>query len=94
MHYNLGASAIYAWRRDVHFLVEWVGYWNQFGEPGVSRRYEFASLISPGARKAFDFANDSQLVLGLAVPMKVTASGPDASVFLYVSFEHFLAKSR
>ena len=92
LHYNLGASAIYALTRDLHVLVEWVGYWTQFGEPGVARDHEFSSLISPGLRTAFNFAGDSQLVVGLATPLGLTDSGPDAGVFLYVSFEHFFAR--
>jgi Putative MetA-pathway of phenol degradation len=92
--YNVGASVIYAATRELHFMLEWVGSWNQFGEPGVPRDREFAAVISPGVRKAFNFQNESQLVLGIAAPLGLNGPAPDVGVFLYVSFEHFLPGSR
>jgi hypothetical protein len=92
-HYNLGASAIYAATRDIHFMVEWLGLWNGGPDPsGVGVRHEFASVISPGVRKAFNFRSGSQLVLGVAAPIGLTGSAPDYGVFLYVSFEHWFVK--
>src|ERR1041385_7110173 len=34
LSYNFGASAIYAMTRDFNVMLEWVGYWNQFGASG------------------------------------------------------------
>lgn len=73
-------------------MVEWVAYWTQFGEPGMSRHNEFSSLISPGVRKAFNFGAETQLVLGAAVPVGLTRSAPDIGMFLYLSFEHSFVK--
>jgi hypothetical protein len=87
--YSLGASAIYAHTRDLHFLVEWVGYWQETADASGSRSREFGSFISPGVRKALNFENGAQLVLGAAVPIGLTSSAPDVGAFLYVSFEHF-----
>jgi hypothetical protein len=87
-HYNLGASAIYAVMRDVHLMLEWVGYWVETTQSSGGMRHEFVSQISPGVRKAFNFRNSSQLVAGVAVPIGVTDSAPDYGVFLYLSFEH------
>jgi hypothetical protein len=95
LHYNLGASAIYAPTRNLHFMLEWIGLWNE--RPGASGglAHEFESIISPGLRRAFDLANDSQLVLGLGVPIGLTSSAPDFGVFVYLSFEHgFLRKQK
>ena len=92
-HYQLGASGIYAATPDLHFMLEWLGNWNHEAEPGQPRDREFASVISPGLRRAFNLANDRQLVLGLAAPLGLTGSAPDYAVFLYVSFEHFFARS-
>ena len=92
-HFNLGASAIYAATRDFHFLCEWIGSWEEgLNSKGHSLHREFSSILSPGARKAFNFANDSQLVLGVAAPIGLTGSAPDYGVFLYVSFEHFFKR--
>ena len=87
VHFNLGGSVIYAPTRDLHFMVEWIGNWDDQGD-GL----EFESVISPGARKAFNFANDSQLVVGLAAPIGLNKRSPDFGVFLYCSFEHFFQR--
>ena len=87
VHFNLGGSVIYAATKDLHFMVEWIGNWN---DQGGGRELE--SVISPGARKAFNFANDSQLVVGVATPIGLTKASPDFGVFLYCSFEHFFQR--
>ena len=93
-HYNLGGSAIYAATRDIHFLIEWLGVWNETPKANGNLRHEFASVISPGVRKAFNFRDGSQFVLGVATPIGLTASAPDYGVFLYISFEHSFLKGQ
>lgn len=93
-HYNLGASAIYAPLPELHFLLEWVGVWLESPRSGGGLGYEFNSLISPGVRKAINFRNGAQLVLGAAVPIGLNSTSPDYGVFLYVSFEHFFRAQR
>ena len=86
---NVGGSVIYAAIRDLHFMAEWIGNWEDDGDD-----HEFVSVISPGVRKAFNFANDSQLVVGIAAPIGLTNSSPDFGVFLYCSYEHFFRRSK
>jgi len=87
LSYNLGASGIHAATDRLHFMLEWVGNWDEtIAGTGTDR--EFASVISPGARYAFNFNNDSQLVVGLAAPIGLNDAAPDYGVFFYVSFEH------
>jgi hypothetical protein len=93
LHYNLGASAIYALSRDFHLMLEWVGLWREQHDDVGAGRHEFASVISPGARRAFNFANGSQLVVGLGVPIGLTGSAQDVGVFMYLSFEHAFLKT-
>lgn len=93
-HFNLGASAIYAATRDLHFLVEWIGEWNETPQVGSSLRHEFTSVISPGLRKAFNFDGGVQVVAGVATPIGLTGSAPDYGVFLYLSFEHSFIRSK
>ncbi|MSU57482.1 MAG: transporter [Pedosphaera sp.] len=93
-HFNLGASAIYAATRDLHFLVEWVGGWNQTPQPGGNLRHEFSAVISPGLRKAFNFDGGAQVVVGVAVPVGLTGDAPDYGVFLYLSIEHSFRRSQ
>lgn len=88
LHYNLGASVIYAAWSDCHLMLEWTGMWLNVPNRSNGLRYEFLSVISPGVRKAFNFGHDAQFVLGVAAPIGLTAASPDIGVFLYVSFEH------
>lgn len=88
VHYNLGASIIYAATRNLHFLVEWIGTWEDSRTVSGWVEQDFSSVISPGVRKAFNFRDDSQLVLGVAAPIGLTGSAPDLGLFLYVSYEH------
>jgi hypothetical protein len=92
--YNFGLSAIYAATPDLHLLVEWVGVWNDIPVASGQTEREFDSFISPGARYAFNFGNDAQLVLRLAVPIGLTESVADYGVFFYVSFEHRFLKGK
>jgi hypothetical protein len=85
--YNLGLSGIYAVSSRVHVLLEWTGLWNNVPDSGNGLTHEFVSVLSPGVRWAFNFSNDSQLVLGAAVPVGLTPAAPNVGVFLYVSFE-------
>lgn len=93
LHYHLGASAIYAATDRLHFMLEWIGSWDEAPDGGGGTDRDFASVISPGLRYAFNFEGDTQLVLGLAAPVGLNDAAPDIGVFLYVSFEHsFLSK--
>lgn len=93
-HYNLGASGIYAATPDLHFMLEWVGQWQDTLQPSGALRHEFSSVIAPGLRKAFNYDNGSQLVVGLAAPIGLTAHAPEVGVFLYLSFEHFFLRAK
>ena len=94
LHYHLGASAIYAPTRDLHFLLEWIGVWNHGPAASGNLEREFESVISPGVRRAINCANGTQVVLGLAVPVGLTAPTPDVGVFLYLSIEHGFLKGK
>lgn len=94
LHYNLGASVIYAASPNIHFLLEWTGGWFNVPAGSGGLRHEFSSLISPGVRTAFNFSNESQLVLGLAAPIGLNSSSPDFGVFFYLSYEHCFTKKQ
>ena len=93
LNYNLGASVIYAATDRLHFMLEWIGNWDESSN-GAGTEREFSSIISPGVRYAFNFKNDSQLVLGVAAPIGLNNAAPDIGVFLYVSFEHFFQRKK
>ena len=46
------------------------------------------AIISPGARYAFNLPNDTQIVIGAALPIGLTSDSPDWGMFFYCSFEH------
>jgi Putative MetA-pathway of phenol degradation len=97
-NYNLGASAIYAVSRDFNLMLETVAGWNEDIAEGAFAFEETVdrtttAIISPGARYAFNFPNDAQLVVGAALPIGLTSDSPDWGVFFYCSFEHFFLRS-
>jgi hypothetical protein len=93
LHYNIGASVIYAWRSDFHLLIETVGNWDESLRPSGNLRHEFSALVMPGMRKAINFQNGSQLVAGIGIPIGLNNAAPDIGAFLYLSFEHFFRES-
>ena len=92
LSYNLGASAIYAVSRDFNLMLECVGSWEEGIAEAGGVEHEFAAFLSPGARYAFNFAGDTQLVLGVGFPVGLTSEAPDYGVLLYFSFEHAFAR--
>jgi hypothetical protein len=94
LNYNLGASAIYCVSGRFNLMLEWIGTWNQTVNDSGAIDRDFSSVISPGVRYAFNFASDSQLVLGLGAPIGVTPSAPAIGVIFYLSFEHRFAAKR
>ena len=91
-HHNIGGSIIYAINSDWHLMLESVGLWEERLNSQGNRDYEFSALLAPGLRKAFNFDNGAQLVLGASAPFGVGGGAPDYGAFLYVSFEHFFTR--
>jgi len=88
VNYNLGTSVIFALAPRVHFLVEWIGTFEEnIGDDG-SEEGSFSSLISPGFRAAVVNRDQLQIVMGAAAPIGLTSAAPDYGVFLYLSVEH------
>ena len=88
VNYNLGGSAIYAVSSNFNLMLESVAFLEE--DVDVERKVDrtVAALLSPGARYAFNFPNDAQLVVGIAVPIGLTFDSPDYGLFFYCSFEH------
>jgi len=86
--YNLGGSAIFAVSRRLNLMLEAIA---NFDDQAGGKR-ETSVILSPGVRYAFNFKNDSQVVIGLAAPIGVSAAAPDYGLFLYFSYEHFFKR--
>jgi hypothetical protein len=98
-NYNIGASAIYAISRDFNLMLETLVASNEdvaedvFGiEASVERGT--TAIISPGARYAFNLPNDTQIVVGAALPIGLTSDSPDWGMFLYFSLEQPFIRTR
>jgi hypothetical protein len=98
-NYNVGGSAIYAISRDFNLMLETLVGSNEdvaedvFGiEASVER--STTAIISPGARYAFNLPNETQIVIGAALPVGLTSDSPDWGMFLYFSLEHPFIRSK
>jgi hypothetical protein len=86
--YNLGASAIYFLRPDFHLMLETVALWDEQLAPAGGKERLFQYILSPGFRWALYTHDDTQWVIGAAVPVGLTGDAPDLGAFFYMSFEH------
>jgi hypothetical protein len=88
LNYNLGASFIYCPSGRFNLMLEWVANWNQSaaGSGGVER--QFSSVLSPGFRYAFNLAEETQIVVGLGIPIGLNRATPELAGLLYFSIEH------
>jgi hypothetical protein len=94
LSYNLGASAIFAATRQLNFMLELVGNWEEQVSDFDRAERDLSAVISPGFRYAFNHPNDAQTVIGLALPIGITSAAPDVGVFLYASFEHLFYRPK
>lgn len=93
MGYNLGVSAIYAITRNFNAMLEGVANWVAEVDEFGGRERPFTAVVSPGLRYAFNLPENAQVVVGVAVPIGLTAETPDFGIFLYFSFEHGFASA-
>lgn len=93
--YFLGGSVIYAVSRDFNLMLEALHEWNEsvngFGD--IERERVFT--LSPGARYALNFENETQVVFGAAAPIQFSQDGKrDYGVFFYFSVEHSITSAQ
>ncbi len=92
--YNAGQSLVWTASPVFNALVEAV--WSREQEvvaPGRARGAN-SFFLNPGIRWAHNFSTGLQIVPGIAVPIGVGPSRGDRGVFLYLSFEHPMWRSR
>jgi hypothetical protein len=88
LSYNLGASVIYCVNDRFNLMLESLGNWNQGMTTNEKLERNLSSFISPGVRYAFNPKDETQIVVGIGLPIGITRSAPDIGAFLYFSFEH------
>jgi hypothetical protein len=86
--YNLGASGIYFLKPNFHLMLESVAMWDEEAKPSGGKDHTFEWLLNPGFRWAPYTKGDTQLVLGIGLPIGLSSDATDISVFFYLSFEH------
>ena len=91
--YNVGGSAIVALLPRLHFMLEWVGNFDQGVNDAGRRERSFRSTISPGFRAALVNEEKLQIVAGIAAPVGLNRRTDNIGAFLYFSVEHdFISK--
>ena len=86
--YNVGGSAIVAFLPRLHFMLEWVGFFEaSLNDDGRPER-AFKPVISPGIRTAVVNEEKLQIVTGIAVPIGLNRRAVNQGIFLYFSIEH------
>lgn len=88
INYNLGGSVVYAASRNLNLLLESVEVWGESVSHKGKIDRTFTALISPGARYAFNLPKGTQIVVGAAVPLGISADAPEWGLFFYFSVEH------
>ena len=87
LNYNLGTSVIYCATDRLNFMLEWVGAWNQGLRGSREEGHEFLTVLSPGARYAFNVSDETQIVVGLGLPIGLNRNSPELGGLIYFSFE-------
>ncbi len=87
---NLGASAIYRLRPMLNLMLESV-FLSVESEtaPGVTRQTERerSFTLSPGVRGGWNLAEDTQIIIGAAMPVTWTGGSSNAGILGYFSYE-------
>lgn len=89
--YLLGGSVIYASSRDFNLMLEGIQEWAESVDEFGSIEREKSFTLSPGGRYALNFDGGTQVVLGVAAPIRFVEDKRDYGVFFYLSIEHSVA---
>jgi DtxR family transcriptional regulator, Mn-dependent transcriptional regulator len=84
---SLAGSVIYRLRPMFHLMLESVAAFDAGDTPQGTVERTASFTISPGVRGGWNVAEDSQVILGFAVPITRVSGESSAGVFLYFSYE-------
>jgi hypothetical protein len=90
--YNLGASAFWKPRTDLHFFVEGLALWFDEIDDRGFRGQTTQVFVNPGVRYAICQFDEVEWVIGASVPVGLTRDTPDIGAFFYMSIEHSFRK--
>jgi hypothetical protein len=83
---RVAASVIWRTQRMFNLMFESVVDWEEGVVDGDTARRTVVTLV-PGFRAGWDFGADTQVVVGLGVPVTIQDEGETAGVLLYFSYE-------
>lgn len=86
--YNLNGSVIRLLQPNFHLMLESVFLWDEELQHDGHEKPTFQAIVSPGFRWAPYTKGDTQWVLGLGLPIGLSADSPDIGIIFYMSFEH------
>ena len=89
--YNLGGSAYWKPKTNLHFFVETLALWNDVINEQGDRENLTQVFVNPGVRYAI-IQDPLEWVIGISVPVGLTRDSPDIGVFVYMSIEHSFRK--
>ena len=92
--YNLGASAFWKPSPRFHLFVEALALWLEDVNDDGFRDHFSQVFLNPGFRYAICQLDEVEWVVGLGVPIGLTAQTPDIGVFAYMSVEHNFRKMK
>ncbi len=91
--YLLGGSAVVAVNRNFNLMLEGLHEWAEnVNDVGAIER-ERSFTLSPGARYALNFDGGTQVVLGVAAPIRFVEDKREYGAFFYLSIEHSILSS-
>jgi hypothetical protein len=88
--YKLAASGIYAVLPRVHFMLEWLGDFEESIDDDGRPERSFRPVLSPGLRAAIVDRPMLQIVAGAAAPIGLNRKAENYGALLYLSIEHDL----
>ena len=92
--WNLGQSVIWLASERFNVMLEFVHSKTQAIVGAGRAEWVGSTWLSPGIRWAHNFSSGLQIVPGIAVPIGVGSSSRERAIFLYLSFEHPIRKTR
>jgi hypothetical protein len=90
--YNLGLSAYWKPRTNLHFFLETLALWTAEINDLGGRDNFTQVFVNPGLRYAVCQLEDVEWVVGASVPIGLNRSTPDIGIFIYLSVEHTFRK--
>lgn len=86
--YNLGFSVIHALKPRFHLMLESVALWNENLLHDATQDRTTEVIVSPGCRWLAYEHDDTQLVLGLGVPVGLSRDAANLGAIFFLSLEH------